>query len=59
MPVQDVLASRFIGRPDNEILVDIYGAMSPFSEGQDLSTEPDPQVYDGADDEGPEPSFEP
>ncbi len=59
MPVKDVLASRFIGRPENVILVDIYGAMSRFREDQDLTAESDLQVYDGVDDEGPEASTEP
>jgi hypothetical protein len=59
MPVQDVLASRFIGRPDNVILVDIYGAMARFREDQDPTAESDAQAYDGADDDGTEASLEP
>jgi hypothetical protein len=59
MPVKDVLASRFIGRPDNVILIDIYGAMSRFREDQEFTAESDAQAYDGADDDGPDASSEP
>jgi hypothetical protein len=50
MPGTDLLIRRFIGKPDNMILVDFYLAMSNLNEDPEALSEFDPQSDEGEDD---------